>query len=270
MGQTQKSTRSFLRNKTIVQAMLAFREGEMLRIPLEHYLDMADYVVVMLDNYDEATRQVVLEYLQDNPDKLLLYYSSFPGIADETGFKLNRRFKQLEGEIRNELLSHVHRLNEEVPVDILLWGDADEVFTSGFPADLERFVNSKKSALLCSHIQMIDDFHHFHNRRFYSHCKAFKYRSDLSTVPMRGQCLLNPYQKYQDTTRSERSVVHMADFTRDYMNKRAKYKQRPFPKDVYVWKSAKDVRELTATEYQNIVGGQEPVASMNEYLYGKG
>lgn len=241
----------------IVQAMLAFREGGMLRTVLDNHLSLADEVVVMLDNHDEETERAAKEY----SDRIHLRYSTFPRAETD----LNRRFKENEGKIRDELLSHVHALAAERPIDIVLWADADELFADSFLPQLDRFWRGRKSALLCSHIQMIDDFHHFHDRRFYMHCKAFRYRPDLSAVPLVAQGILNPYRKYRDTARSSRSIVHMADFSRDYMGRRAQYKRRPFGREVGVWYSRKDIRRLSPDEYNELVS-RPPKCSMREYL----
>jgi len=261
--------RNFLKNLNIVQAMLAFREGNIIKISLNYYLNIADKIVILLDNYDKETEKIVLGYKKKYSDRIIVGYSTVPVVLDRkmpSKYTLNKRFKLKEGEIREELLQLVHRENKKKKIDILLWGDADEIFTSEFPQVLEKFWTGKKSALLCNHIQMIGDFNHFHNRRFYSHCKAFKYREDISSIPMRAQCLLNPFKKYIDTGRGGFVVVHMADFNKDFINKRSNYKFRPFSNNDFVWFSKKDIRDLSSLEYMQIIANKKPICSVNEYL----
>lgn len=263
----QTNTRNFLPNLHIVEALLAFREGDLLRLTIDAYLKIADKVIVLLDNWDKETEDVVRQIARGN-ERVIVGRSTITRslwVDEEIEGKLNERFKEMEGEIRQQLLNLVRKEHEKKPIDILLMGDSDEIFTNHFPKILEKFWESDKQTLMTKYIQMIGDFNTFHNRPLYSHNRAFKYRPDLSSLPLKGQLMLHPYTK-KDVMRGGYFTVHLADFSKEYMDRRAMYKKRPFSEEL-VWRIDKDVRDLSHKEYAHIVSKTKPYCCIKELLY---
>lgn len=260
--------RNFLPNLHIVEAMLAFREGDLLRLTIDAYLKIVDKVVVLLDNWDKKTEDVVRQIARDEK-RIIVGYSTIQRSLwkdEEIPGKLNERFKEMEGEIRQQLLDLVKKEHEKKPIDILLMGDCDEIFINYFPEILEKFWKSDKQTLITKYIQMIGDFNTFHNRPIYSHNRAFKYRPDLTSIPMKGRLMLYPYTK-EDAMRGGYFTVHLADFSKEFIDNRALYKKRPFGEETMVWRTEKDVRDLTNEDCVRIFAKKMPYCCIKELFH---
>lgn len=264
----QTNTRNFLPNINIVEAMLAFRESELLRLTVDSYLKIADKVIILFDNWDKETEDVVRTMARGD-ERIIVGYSTVPRSSwkdEETEGKMNERFKKMEGEIRQQLLNLVKKEHEKKPIDILLMSDGDEMFTNHFPKILEKFWKSRHKTLMTRYIQMIGDFNTFHNRPLCKHNRAFKYRHDLTANAMRGMLRLRPYTN-EESMRGGYFTIHLADFNKEYMDKRKTYKKRSFGEDVMVWRINKDIRDLSHEEYVHIAAKTAPHCCIQHLLF---
>ena len=123
--------KNFLKDIRIVGATMAFREGELLRYCLDDLLKYCDDVVVLLDNNDQATLDVVMEY-DGKYSNFYIIHSKIPGLEDESRGRLKQRLANRQGEIRDRLLGMLRQLNIIIKIDLLVWPDGDEVFTEYF------------------------------------------------------------------------------------------------------------------------------------------
>lgn len=263
--------RKYLKDLNIVQAMLVFREGELLHVCLRYYLKHVNKIVILLDNHDKESERIVLKYKRRFPDRIVVAYSTVPVIYanKRRTHKMYHRFKFFEGDIRQRLLDVVKKEHEKTPIDLLYWFDADEVPTNHFPKVLEHFWESDKKALLVNYIHTFNGFDMISNDHIRGHCRVFKYHPRLTGYPFKGLAQLIPVKN------SERMKVgfvdiHMSDFNIEYIKKRNIYQKRCKAghkfKDKKLWKIDKDARDLTTKEYKHIIRRTSPLCTMAEYL----
>lgn len=263
--------RSFLPELNIVEAMLVFREGKLLLTSLDYFVKTADKTIVMMDNQDAETEEIVKAYQGEYPDRIKVAYSGIPRLSVEQEKRpnaLRRRLQKNVRTIRKKTLDLVKEEHKKRKIDILLWFDADEVPTSHFPRILEEFFKKEdKKAIRSNYLQMFGDFHTFSNIGQTAHCRVFKYSPELETEPWNRYNYLYPLRK-SDTYGGGYFFVHMADYSLDYIKERVHYDTRRKRRYVgrYIWRVRKDIRDLSTEEYFNIVRNEPPLMSINEYL----
>jgi len=262
--------RNYLTNLHIVEAMLAFREGEVLRVALQYHVDNVDKVVVLLDNYDKETEDIVLNFQKKYPSKIIVHYSNIPIEYDkERPHKMYHRFKKFEGKIRQQLLNHVKDEHNKQPIDLLYYFDADEIPTNHFPLAVEELYESGKKALLTNYIHIFNGFYMISNDNIRGHCRVFKYTPELQGDPFKGLAMLPPIVRGNIMQKSFLDI-HMSDYSLKYIKKRNLYQKRCKQGHRYdelkLWKLDKDARELTSSEYKNIINNQESIGTIAEYL----
>ena len=86
--------RKVLNNLNIVGATLVYSEGNQCRMTIEWLCNFCDKVIVLLDNYNSDTENIVLEYKKKFPDKVNIIYSTVPIDEDRNkGSYIKQRFK---------------------------------------------------------------------------------------------------------------------------------------------------------------------------------
>ena len=272
--------RSYLKDINIVEAMLVFREGDLLNVSIQHHVDNVDRVVILLDNYDKKSEDIVKGFAKKYPDKIVYDYSTIPiEYGGKQKHKMYHRFKRFEGEIREQLLGLVREENKRKKIDILYWLDADEVPTNHFYKEVEDFWETDKRAIRMGYIHMFNGFQMFSNDHIRDHYRVFRYSDDLQAYPFRGLAQLIPDLKKAEVLYAKNDgyyIVHMSDYNLDYIDERNMYQQRCKEghkfKEKKLWKVKKDIRELTSEEFINTLKTQPSIGTVAEYLakYGIG
>jgi len=91
----------------IIGAMLVSREGEILHYTIPGLLKWCDWILLMMDNEDEETKKIVLDYKKKYPDKIQVSYSGFLRTTPEQEARpmgLFKRFRTLQAKIRETVL----------------------------------------------------------------------------------------------------------------------------------------------------------------------
>ena len=266
--------RNYLTDLNIVEAMLCFREGRLLHVSLKNHLENLNKVVVLLDNYNKETEDIVLKYQGQYPDKLIVGYSTIPIVyQNRKQHNMYHRFKRYESQIRQQLLDLVHKENERQPIDLLYWLDADETVTNYFYKEVENFYESDKKALRMGYIHMFDGFDKFSDDHIRAHYRVFKYSSKLQAHPFKGLAQLIPDLKKEEVMHASEGgyhIIHMSDFDLEYINERNIYQRRCKEghkfEDKQLWKIDKDIRDLTSEEFITIQRTQKSIGMAAEYL----
>ena len=243
--------------------MLVFREGDLLDITIPYHLEHADKIIILLDNYDPYTEDKVMHYAKLNKDKIIVKYSNYGHFDSDYPGEMNNRFKTLEGQIREQLLSFVREENSRKPIDILTWFDADELPMDNLVDKLQWFVDSRYKAIRSKYIDVVGDYKHFTIRKILPHCRVFKYSEDFTTKIMVSRAMLYPIVKGH-TIVKDYFTVHLPDYDIKRINKRSVYKKRTYA-GLFVWESVRDVKTLTDDEIHSILSRQ-PLCTMEEYV----
>jgi len=263
--------RNYLKNLNIVEGMLVSREGELLRVSIQYYIDNVDKIVILLDNYDGESEKIVKGFAKKYPNQVVYYYSTIPiKYISKKEHKIYHRFKRYEGKIRQELLDHIKKEHEQKSIDILYWFDSDEIPTVHFPKVLEEFWKSNKKALRLGYIHIFNGFRMISNDNIRPHCRVFKYQPDLCGDPFKGLAQLIPIKKSEVWATNKRLDIHMSDFDLDYINKRSIYQKRCKAGHKYnelkIWEIDKDARELSNEDFLYIIRETAPISTIAEYL----
>jgi len=255
------SMRNYLKNLEIVGAVLIYREGEIVRWSLDWLYANCDRVCVMLDNPDDKTRNIVIEYRDKYPDITSIEYvredidrSSFsrPG-------KEKQRFKRKQDVLREQMMHKLKVMHAEKKIDLLIWPDSDETFVDSFPSSLEQFYESDATQLVLGFVEVYDSFRIILNQRMIPHGRAWKYNPDMTAIPYQGR---TRYRVYKKDFKVRHTVIHMCHFTEE---------QRAFRKSVtnidvnnpderrVIWFLPEDIRTIDPKVLKNYrVGRHRP------------
>jgi hypothetical protein len=247
----------------IVQAMLVYREGDLLDESIPADLEFCDKLLILLDNQDEYTEKKVLYYKERFKDKVVVEYSGrarMEGSLEE----LNRRFKKIEGSLRDHLLDMARKEDDRGEIDILTMFDADEVPIKNINDKISYLLRSQYSALMYSHcIDVVGDYRHFTLRNIHSHCRIFKYNRALTALPERGRLILRPLIK-KELFKHGCFFVHLPYFNLKNIYERSSYK-RTLRSGTYVWETKDDIRTLSDREITRIFH-REPLCLLVNYI----
>ena len=221
----------------MVGATMVWREGELIRYCLDYLTKNCKYVVVLLDNYDKKTENVVLEYKEKYGNKFFVVYSGLKGVENENVRGcLKRRVKGMWGTLRNKLLEEVKRVHEQVErIDMLLWLDGDEVGTDYLMNEIELFWHSPQKILAIRPIMVYDKLNLLRARTTIPNGRVYKYTPELNATPYR-RAIYRPYTRFQ-VSRSYYSTVHLAYLGKEQIRLREKYMgtRKPEYKESRLW-----------------------------------
>ena len=188
--------RNYLKDIEMVGAVLIYQEGEICRWSLNWLYANCDRVCIVLDNYNEETEKIVLEYRDKYPDRTHLAYSTYP-IEDwrNVGSGIKQRFKKYQQYIREEVVKELKKMHDEKPIDLLIWPDSDETFLDCFTEYLERFWHEQTahSYMMLGFVEVYDDFKKIISQRMGPHGRVFRYVPEFSCIPRRSRTVQNPY-----------------------------------------------------------------------------
>ena len=248
-----------------VGATLAFREGDLIRYCLDDLLKYSKYVVVVLDNYDKKTENVVLEYKKKY--NIIVSYSTVErtSLAGESNSgRMKSRLNAKQSRIRQQILDEVKKIHEKESVDILIWLDADECFTDYFPQELERFLKSNKKMMAMRPVTVYDSFKLARSRTLIPHGKVFKYTPEMSAIGYHGKGRYLPFTG-EDVLKSIWVLVHLPLLTKEYRNFRNHYVgKRSESSDEYsLFDLGEDVRRLSPQQIAKLL--IKPIGTIKQY-----
>jgi len=252
-----------MENINIVQTMLVHREGDLLDESIPSNIKFCNKVLILLDNFDEYTEKKVLFYKEKYPNKIVVKYSNIESLEGEMDV-LNKRFKKIQGFLRDSLLAMARREDEKEKIDILTMFDADEVIRSNIREKIDFLLKSDFSSLMYSRcIDAVGDYYHFTVRNIHSHCRIFKYNRALTSLPERGRLILRPLFK-KDLFKCKYLFIHLPYFNLKKIYERSTYKTKDRA-GKNLWKTEKDIRSLSDKEITRTIR-REPLCLLSEYI----
>lgn len=273
--------RNYLTEIEIVGAMLVSREGDLCRFSLDYLYAHYNRVCLVLDNWNEKTESIVLEYKNKYPDKTYLKYSD-----KEVDIKRNKvelgyikhRFNKIQSHIREIVAIELRKMYEEKPIDILVWIDADELFIDEFPKYLKEFWENKSyKYIMTGIIEVYDKFNFLVKPSSSPHGRVYKYVPELSCLPHRTRTICNPYHDGGGRWKLRNVLVHLCQLKEIDRERRVFYLGKNFndPAKRLFWVLPKDVRKMTRDEIADYQIGHKQAPSkyppifLKEYLDNK-
>lgn len=246
--------RKFLPKLNIIGAMLVSKETDILDYSIPNLLKWSDWILIMFDNEAKNTEQIVLDYQKRYPDKIRIAYTGLPKLTEEQETENNKgllkRFKRLHGPIRQSVFDYLQDCvkNKNERIDILLWPDADEIFTDSLPELLEKFwAMSDKRAISMRWITVFENMKTIFSKSKGGHTRILKFAMDFTAIPHVS------YSHYVPLTKEDRLgcnyvLIHLAQMTHENrMKRRAKWKYGTKPGEP-LHTLEKDIREMTPIE----------------------
>jgi len=268
--------RNFLTDKKIIGAMLVSRSGDILHYSIPELLKWTDWILIMFDNEDKKTRQIVKKYQKQYQGRIRIADSGFPRIAPEKEGQPSEffiRFNRLQGPIRESLLKKIQNyMRKGEKIDIVIWLDDDEILLNYATEFLQFLINrDDKKALIMRTITVFGDMRTIMKNERSSHLRIFKPSLDQYIVPYRGLCHIWPI------TKSEKQMfrygyVHLATLTqekREWRFKNWRFNRGNNNLELYnklpLWKLDKDAIELSPEECLSVFK-RLPDLTIGQYL----
>ena len=247
--------RNFLKDLYIVGAVQVFREGKLIRYGINDLMKYCDHIVILIDNEDKRTRDIALRYKRKYKDYFTICWSGVPRSVKEKEKKpghIKHRAKHTKNYSKGVVLYELRKLNKKRKIDILIFHDADEMFTDHFPKVLEKFWESNKSALAVRLVQPFDDFYTIYEHRAFPHFRIFKYRDDMRAFPTRFRQLFFPFTS-RDAMGHNYSMIHLGSFTEEMRQLHKRWTGREPNPEYRLWKTDKDIRKMSPEEIGKVL-----------------
>ena len=258
--------REFLTDVNIVAATLVSRCGKILHHTIPNLLKWSDWVLLMQDNINEETRNIILDYKKKYPDRIQLAETGFPPatVEQENAPRgLFHRFKPLQGQCRQKVFDYIKDKN----VDILIFSDSDEIWSNSFPELLKEFWSKPDiMGATCKPVDVFGDMSTIHDRSMTGHTRLLKPFDGLSALPYRTACYYNGLTKTNRIGNS-RTLIHLCSLTQEKRDWRDKSWKPNHKKSQPLWSLPKPVYEMTPEELRDILH-KEPDMNIEEYLRG--
>ena len=245
--------RKFLKDVKIVGATLASREGQLIRYCLDDLVQYCDKILVVLDNFDEETEKIVLNYKERYKDLFLIKYSYIESCSS-CGKGNKRRLYHKQHLIRQRVLDELEIIDSAMGIDILLWPDGDEIFTNKIPVVLISFWESDKKVLALRPVTIFDGFNLIRDKTLFPHCHIFKYTPEMyAEKPLRSKLFYQPF-KESDRVAIEYVSIHLTLLTEDSRRRREEYAGKNLESLNYkLWKTDDDIRQMSPSNIKNII-----------------
>lgn len=256
--------RDYLCHIRIVGAVLVYQEGDQCRWSLDWLYENCDRVCIVLDNHNEETEKIVLEYRDKYPNKTHIAYCDEPVNYDKNEIpgQVKKRFKNRQGQIREFMLKELRKMHEERPIDLLVWPDSDETFINEFPRFLEKFWSSEHKWMMLGFLEVFESMQAIMTQKMAPHGRVYKYDPAMTVYPWIGrtryypQCLERPWKV-------RNVVIHVNHLTEAYRARRQQFDNIDFRTicERKIWILPKDVRRMKAADladYQYGYRGKEP------------
>jgi hypothetical protein len=245
--------RNYLQNIEIVGATMCYREQDQCRWSLDWLVENCNRVVILMDNWDEETHKIVLEYKNKYPNIIRVIYSIDSVIEKKNLIQgqIKKRFKIRQLFIREQVIDELKKMNEKKKIDLLIWPDSDETFINQFSEILKEFWNNRpERCMLTGFIEPFNNFKTIVYQRMAPHGRIFKFDSTITCLPYTTRTRYFPYYKERGW-KVRHIVLHMCHFNEEYRNRRTFFDNTPWideSQDYSLWELPKDAREMTADE----------------------
>jgi len=262
--------RDYLKDVNIWGAILVSMEGKILHYTIPCLLKYCDKVLIVFDNENEETKDIVLDYKKNYENRIVVGYSGIKRAtkAQEEALRgLFRRFKPIQGKVRDTVLQYFRDMvkNGE-KVDIIVWPDGDEVFTKELPDVLKTFWSMKdKLGVTIRPITVFGDMKTISRITMAGHTRIFKFFPELTAIPTSGFCHHRPLTKLTRLN-AIKITVHLMLLTKEKIKWRMEHwvDRTPIEKEM-LWKIPRDVMDMTFKEMDDILK-QKPDLTVKEYL----
>jgi len=269
--------RKYLTKIEIVGCVLVYQEGEQCRWSLDWLYANCDRVAIILDNWDEATKKIALEYKEKYPDRTHVAYCDEPINVERCKIQgqTKKRFKKKQAEIREFALKEVRKMHDEKPISMLIFSDSDETFIDEFYKYLEHFWSEESyDYMMLGCVEVFESMQIIMSQKMAPHGRIFKYNPGMTVYPWRGRTRYNPYYLEKRPWKVRNVIVHVCHLTEEYRKKRqffdnANYEQRC---ERRLWFLPKDIIEMTAVEIADYQPGHRqapskyPSVALEDYL----
>jgi len=235
----------------IVGGMLVSRAGSTLKYSIPNLLKWCNDIIIVLDNEDEATLEIIKDFKDQYPDRLHVEDSGFKRSEGEEPLLV--RFKRLQGPIRERVFMAARRMNREKKIDILIYPDSDEIFGDYFEELLLNFWKNKDFHVIKMRcVWPFGDLKTIGVTKMCSHVRVFKFTPKITTYPWRHDWLRHPTPfKKGEFLRDENTLIHLSHLTDSMIKWRAE-NWRSYPSlSIPLWTLEKDVRKTSSEEIKN-------------------
>lgn len=259
-----------LEHLNIVGGILVSRAGETLGYTIRNLLKWCDWILIVLDNEDINTLRVVNEYLKQFPERIKVINSGFKRIDPElenVPGSLLQRFKGLQGPIRETVFAYMRKVHKKKKIDLLIYPDSDEIFTSHFEKlllDFWSMMDKRVIKMRC--VWPFGDFNTIGETKMCSHVRVFKFIPEISTYPWKNDWLRHPSPfTSKDHLRNENILVHLSHLKDSMIEWRAK-NWRSYPSlSIPLWTLENNVLDLKSEDIKNKLT-KAPDLTVGEYL----
>lgn len=269
--------RTYLTNINIVGAVSCFQEREQCHWSIDWLVNNCDKVVIMLDNYDPETENIILEYKSKYQDKIEIIYSQEP-VRKERNLidgQIKKRWKIRQPYIREQLVEKLRKIHKEKPIDLLIWPDSDETFINEFQKYLEEFWNNRPERyMMCGFVEVFENFETIVYQKLSPHGRVWKFIPEMSCLPYTTRTINNPY-KNEKGWKVRNLVVHMCHYNEEYRRRRQHFDNTPWLQeslDYPVWLLPKNVKNMSISEIAEYQPGAHgapskyPPTTLREYI----
>lgn len=244
--------RNYLTDINIVGTTLVFRQGEQARWPLDWLYANCDRVCIVLDNWNEETEKIVMEYKDKYPDRTRIAYSDDPVTEKKNAIQgqIKKRFKLRQQYIREIVIKELRKMHDDKPIDLLIWPDGDEIFIDEFPQHLVEFWNNPDyEFMMLGFLEPYDSFRIIISQRMAPHGRVFKYKPEMTALPYTPRTVYHPYN-LKRPMKIRNVVLHLCHLTEKYRQDRQFFDNRNMMDECvrYAWLLPKDVRQMTVDE----------------------
>ncbi len=245
-----------MENKVIVGAMCVSGLPEILNISIPNLIKHSDYVLLLLDNETEELKELVLNYQRQYYDKVFVRRSSIQSQIIGRGGEFvgyRARWKSVKAIVRDEIFVNLKRMiyMRLIPdISILLFPDADEIFTDSLPELLATLRSTDYRGVSLKMVHAVNDLFTIKQDNMMHHFHIMKWSKDLCGIPWQNFNLFHPIVN-NDIMKVENYSVHLCYLTE---------KQRAWRNDNWkgndligsnLWRLPKIVTEMSPEEITN-------------------
>ena len=269
--------RNFLTDIKIVGAMLASYEGKLLHYTIPNLLKWCDWVLIMLDNETKPTHKVAWEYKKKYPARIRIEYTHLPRITKERARAKTlirkekggylRRYKEKASLMRECVFKYMRNcLDYGEAVDLLMFVDADEIFSDYLPEVLEKFwAMPDRIGLSFKPSGVFGDMKTIKKRTMSPHTRVLKFSKEFTAIPYRSLAHYVPLTR-ETRWESRYVMIHLNNLleeTRWWRNIHWKKAIQDPSKPLYTLD--KDIRQMSPVEILGKIKGK-PDTTIEEYL----
>jgi len=248
--------RNFLKQLNIVGGVNVWSEGDMCKYAIDNLLKWCDKVVIMMDNSDEYTTNIIVDYVEQYPKRIVIGKTDIlPALV---GQSVARRHKLNSARLSECLLNLVRSEHYKRPIDIFLFLNSDEIYTNSLPDVLDKFVNSTLDTVFIRPIEVYESMNIIINRGLIPHARIYKYTPKLTAIPphktfetadgIATRDYWFPYKLKRNIMRADYTFVHLQRLTKKNRELRLKAKGGVAVKGTKLWRVSKPAYELTPEE----------------------